>query len=348
MSGVAARTSAGGVSTFGGAAAATARSIEALTSAGVDKNLAASAAGLAAGTSDAILRQRNIDIPSIVQSAQMMEKFGLKPGTVAGEAASKLQAPQAEALLKVLQNPSTSTDQKQKAIDEAGQGLWLKGDDKDAAQKIKDLSKINLKKVYAEKYQAFGWSKDDYNLMMKNIDKPDSLSGTEKSRVESFTRAADQALRGFTESHTAYSAYGDVGKRAREKNPSKYTGPVNPNDAGFSMDSAGAQGDITQYAAGLKDMNQNLAGIIKTMENEAANLDPKKFAEIVNGSAGTLDQSVARLAKTVDALNLKLQGDNKGSSAITTAITTDLNSNVNQNQNKQGGVTPSAGKTSGR
>ena len=471
MGSVAMRTSAGGVSTFGGAAAATARGVEALTAIGVDRNLAAGAAGLAAGTSDAILRQRNIDIPSLVQSAQMMEKFGLKPGTVAGEAASKLQAPQAEALLKVLQDPNASADQKQKAIDQAGQGLWLKGGDKDAAQKIKDLSKINLKKVYTEKYQAFGWSKDDYNLMMKSIDNPDSLSGTQKARVESFTRAADQALRGFTESHTAYSAYGDVGKSAKEGSfggvgfketlmkqessgkadatnkqssafglyqitrgtannlgfdynkmvklgasaegikyqnqimdaltesnkkqlptlrqygsAANYTddqllagmhyagaggmskflrsgvddtkGGINPgiqayidkfssnrgaDDAGLRMDAAGAQGDVTQYAAGLKDMNKNLEGIIKTMEKEATNLDPKNFAKIVEGSAGKLDESVARLARTVDALNLKLQGDNKGSSAITQ----DLNKNVNQNQNKHGGVTPPAGKTSG-
>jgi lysozyme len=490
MSSVAARTSAGGVSTFGGAAAATARSIEALTSQGVDKNLAASAAGLTAATSDDILRKRNIDIPSMVQSAQMLEKFGLKPGSVAGEAASKLQAPQAEALLKVLQDPNATEEQKQKAIDQAGQGLWLKGGDKDAAQKIKDLSKINLKKVYTEKYQAFGWSKDDYNLMMKNIDNPDSLSKTEKARVESFTRAADQALRGFTESHESYSAYGDVGKKAGESSSTyggrrgggkggKFTsmedfiiqeegvrnnvykdiagndtvgvghllkpgesraprtdkevkdllkkdlashqtwrqslksgvqltpqqetaltslefnvgggklgsimdkinsgdmsgaadkflefnkvgGQFNKaiygrrtrerelflskedsaanTDAGAGMDSASAQGDVTQYAAGLKDMNANLANIIKTMEKEATNLDPKNFAKIVEGSAGTLDKSVERLARTVDALNLKLQGDTKGASGIIQ----DLKSNANPNQNKPGGVTPPAGKT---
>ena len=314
MTRIASSSSAGGVSTLGGAAARVASTVEALKMSGVPENMRADSAAKIGDQYSGILNQRKVDIPSLVQSAALFNKLGLRSGTLAGEAAAKMKPEQIQALLTKLQDPSTTDEQKRKAIDDAGQGTWkgLADDLKSAPEKLKTLSGIARQKVVSDITQAYAYGSKEGALLNKAALSPESLTEAEKKEANKIYAATGAARFGVpNEKLDATIAYGDLNNVA---SLGKMTG--SPKDVGFQADQAGALGGVTEYAAGLKLINNNFTEILATMKNEATNLDPEKFKDIFKASTGPLDDSVAKLARTVEALNLKLQGKNDDASKM--------------------------------
>jgi hypothetical protein len=332
MSSMASFSSAGGVSTFGGAAAGVAASIEALRKSGVNEAMAPGAAGLAGEQINASLNRRAVDIPSLVQSARML-KLGLKPGTVAGEAAAKMKPEQIRTLLATLEDKNATEDQKQRAIEEAGQYKWLKGSDKDAASKVRELSTISIQKAIMDKNQGFAWDKEDQKLHDDyiNPEKRKRMSRADRRRAEAIFQAQSQAVEGRVEKIEAFAGF-EASRTAMQKGAAAQRGipyKLPEEDAGLQADRAGALAGLTQYAAGLKEINGSFDKILGTMSREAKNLDPENFKKMVEASAGHLDVSVKALAGVVDRLTGKL-GGTPPSRTDNTKV--DLNSNANPKQ----------------
>ena len=321
MTSIASLSSAGGVSTFGGAAARVSATVEALALSGVPENMRAGVAANIGNSYTQTLNQRRVDIPSLVQSAQMFNKLGLRAGTLEGEAAAKMKPEQIQQLLNTLQDPNATEEQKQRAIRESGQGLWkgLTSDLKRAPEKLKILGGIAQQKVITDKTQAFAYGSGYADLLNKATVSPETLTEDEKKRASAVFAATGMAKTGVAENFEATVAYGDLNKTAMAGKI-----PTNINDAGFGAEKAGAMKGVTKYAAGLELVNGNLNKIVETMQQEAIKLNPKEFQEVIKASAGHLDESVGKLARTVDALNLKLQGKNDEASRM-------LRENVNLN-----------------
>lgn len=110
-----------------------------------------------------------------------------------------------------------------------------------------------------------------------------------------------------------------------------------PTDVAVGADMAGALGKLTEYNKGLESVNGRLDILVGKMAIAATQLDPEKF-KALRDSSGDLDKSVANLVVTVNALNLKLKGDDGGANKELERI----RNNSSKEQGKKGASSPGA------
>ena len=218
MSSLASFSSSAGTSTFGGAAAGVAASIEALRKAGVSEALAPGAAGMAGDQINADARHRGIDIPTLVHSGRM-KAIGLKPMTLEESAAAKMNPEQIRTLMMKLQDDKLSDKEKRSAINSAGQGYWLTGTMTESVQRLRDLSTINLQKATlaeGQTYALYG-HKEDAKLVDDYMDpvKKAKMTPDELERADKLYSAATAAGSGLPKPIAARAGY-NVSNKATE------------------------------------------------------------------------------------------------------------------------------------
>lgn len=99
-----------------------------------------------------------------------------------------------------------------------------------------------------------------------------------------------------------------ISKFSKTRYSNKMAGPSDP---GRGAEQAGGIAQLEEYKKGMDSVNGNIGVLVTQMQNAAKTLDPESFKPLKDAS-GDLKTSVANLAITVNALNLKLKGDEAG------------------------------------
>ena len=198
MSHMAAASSAGGVSTFGGAATSVAGSIAALKAAGLSDPMAIGAAGQMGSTLNATSKQRDISISSMVQSARL-HNLGLNAGTMLGEAAAKMDPSQIQTLKTALSDKAGTNETRQKAIENAGLYGWITGgNQQDAITKVNKLGVVNLQSAAMRLSQSYARPDNMSALLDDYIDpeKKAKMTPADQRQAEALWQQNRQAIVG--------------------------------------------------------------------------------------------------------------------------------------------------------
>lgn len=316
MGDLSAASSVGGYSTFGGTSTRVMATIGALKEAGVAENMRTGAAANIVSRQDDIARNRGNTVADFMMSYDMIGR-GFKPGTLAGEATATMTASEAQELMSILEG-SGSEKEKNTQIGKRGFKGLIGKTAEETRNNIRGQARSSLKKsIIAE---APNWSfggktaeegKFLLDTVLKDFDGQD-ISEEDYNKADSIFAEAQRVSGKPVTSLKAWTAAGGLKNPKLGQIPDSSGKTGKTADVSVGADAAAAYGQLTMYNKGLEAVNGNLGEIVTSMAKAAQTLDPEMFKPL-RDSSKNLDASVSNLVIAVNALNLKIQGDDTGS-----------------------------------